>query len=381
MTGDDASRSAAADASAVVPAPVRTLQHVAELAGVSVKTASRALNDEPYVAPATAARVRDAAARAGYRVNATARDLRRGAPSPLVGLVSADLANPFYSRLAAGIEREIRPAGLLLVTSSSDEDPDAERAVVASLLERQVRALVVVSTTETHEHLAEERRPGTPLVMVDRSGSVEDADSVTLDNRAGARAAAEHLLTCSSGAPRLSVVTDLRRLETGRARLAGVADALHAAGLDPLGADRVREAHDVRSAERAVAELLAADPPPTAVLAMNNRLATGAVRAVAAAGERGARVAVAGFDDLELAAQVGLTVVAYDAEEMGRAVGRLVLERVRGERGPARRVVVPTTLVVNSPCGRGHGADAGLPAGAGRGHDRVTSLTPETAPA
>jgi len=325
-----------------------TLQHVAALAGVSPKTASRALNGEPYVAPQTAARVVAAAASVGYRVNATARDLRLGAASPLVGFVSADLANPFYSRLAAGVERELRPAGLLLVTVSSDEDPEAERAAVSTLLERGVRALVVASTTTTHEHLEAVRRPGTPLVMVDRAGTVADADTVVLDNRSGARAVTEHLLARAAGdPPRLAVVSDLRRLETGRARMAGVAEALAAAGLEPLAGDHVREAHDVASAEHAVAELLAARPRPTALLAMNNLLATGAVRALARHGPLGA-CAVAGFDDVDLAGVVGLAVVSYDAEAMGRAVGRLVLDRVAGDDAPARRVVIPTQLVLTS---------------------------------
>ncbi|WP_298989666.1 LacI family DNA-binding transcriptional regulator [uncultured Pseudokineococcus sp.] len=369
--------------------PPTTLQHVAALARVSPKTASRALNGERYVAPETAARVLEAARSVGYRVNAVARDLRLGAAPPLVGFVSADLANPFYSRLAAGVERELRPAGLLLVTVSSDEDPDAERTAVASLLDRGVRALVVASTSADQEHLEAARRPGTPLVMVDRAGAVPGADTVVLDNAAGAREVTAHLLARGAGRraggdgrrPHLAVVSDLRRLETGRARMEGVARALEDAGLPPLTAAQVREAHDAASAERAVAELLAADPHPTGVLAMNNLLATGAVRALARAGALGA-CAVAGFDDVDLAGLVGLATVSYDAEEMGREVGRLVLARVRGDEGPARHVVVPTRLVVPpEEDGADGGADDRTDRGAddrAPGHDRVTSLTSPT---
>ena len=94
-----------------------TLTQVAALAGVSLKTASRALNREPNVAAATGRRVWEAADQLGYRLNGIARELRRGATSALVGLVSGDLTNPFYSAVASGIERELRQHGLLLVTA------------------------------------------------------------------------------------------------------------------------------------------------------------------------------------------------------------------------------------------------------------------------
>src|SRR3954465_8783204 len=89
-----------------------TLTEVAALAGVSLKTASRALNREPNVAPDTGRRVRDAAGLLGCRHNGIARDLRRGAPAALVGLISGDLTNPFYSAVASGMEREFRQYGL-----------------------------------------------------------------------------------------------------------------------------------------------------------------------------------------------------------------------------------------------------------------------------
>src|SRR3712207_7130314 len=113
-----------------------TLTQVAALAGVSLKTASRALNREPNVAPDTSRRVRDAADLLGYRLNGIARELRRGATSALVGLISGDLANPFYSAVASGIERELRRHYLHLITANNDEDPERERGFAEAFLER-----------------------------------------------------------------------------------------------------------------------------------------------------------------------------------------------------------------------------------------------------
>jgi len=318
-----------------------TLAQVAVLSQVSLKTASRALGGEPNVAPDTRARVQDAADQLGYRLNGIARELRRGAnTSTLIGLLSGDLANPFYSRLASGLERELRPHGLQLITASTDEDPEWERRLVDTLLERRVRALVIVSAMAEHDHLAGERRHGIPFVFVDRPPVGLSADAVLLDDREGARMAAEHLL--AAGHRRIGVVGDLSRLSTHRDRVSGFADAMRAAGITSWAEYLQEDAHDVAAAERAVLDLLSRDPAPTALFTTNNRITTGALRAL-----RGNKnpPALVGFDELELGEVLGVSVIAHEPEEMGRQAARLLLDRVSGLGGAARRVVMPTRLL------------------------------------
>jgi LacI family transcriptional regulator len=319
-----------------------TLAQVAALSGVSLKTASRALGGEPNVALDTRTRVQEAADMLGYRLNGIARELRRGAAtSTLIGLLSGDLANPFYSRVAGGLERELRPHGLHLVTASTDEDPEWERQLIDDLLERRVRALVIVTAMTEHDHLAAERRHGIPFVFVDRPPVGLSADAVLLDDREGARQATEHLIAV--GHRRVGVVGDLSRLSTHRDRVAGFADAMRAAGIADWDRYLLEDAHDVAAAERAVRDLLARDPAPTALFTTNNRITTGALLAL-----RGNPTppALVGFDDLELGEVLGITVVAHDPEEMGRRAAQLVLARLAGEGGPARRVTMPTRLLV-----------------------------------
>ncbi|MEU0552558.1 LacI family DNA-binding transcriptional regulator [Dactylosporangium sp. NPDC006015] len=322
-----------------------SLAQVAALSGVSVKTASRALSGEGYVAVETKARVQNAADELGYRLNRTARELRRGGnTSTLVGLLSGDLANPFYSRLASGLERELRMHGLQLITASTDENPEWERRLTDSLLERRVRGLVVVSTMAEHGHLAAERRHGSPFVFVDRPPVDLTADAVLLDNRGGAKSAAEHLL--ERGHRRIGIVGDLSRLTTHQDRVEGFAEAMEAAGITGWRDYLLEDAHDVDKAERAVHSLLARDPAPTAVFTTNNRITTGALRALRASGNRDK--ALIGFDELDLGDVLGVTVVAHDPEEMGRHAARLLLARLEGDDGPARRVILPTRLIERS---------------------------------
>ncbi|WP_307812848.1 LacI family DNA-binding transcriptional regulator [Micromonospora coerulea] len=327
---------------------------MAALSGVSVKTASRALSDEPRVAAETRLRVRNAADQLGYRLNGVARELRRGAnTSTLVGLLIGDLANPFYSRLASGLERELRTHGLHLVIASTDEDPDWERRLADALLERRVRALVIASSAIEHGYLEAEHRHGIPFVFVDRPPVNLAADAVLLNNHGGARQAGAHLI--AAGHRRIGVVGDLPGLSTHRDRLAGFAEVMEDAGLADWARYLVESAHDVDAAERAVHQLLSRIPAPTALFTMNNRITSGALRAL-----RGhpAPPALVGFDDLDLGEVLGVSVIVHDPEEMGRQAAQLLLARIDGDRGPARQVVLPTRLLAR---GSGERLPAGQP--------------------
>ncbi|WFF04594.1 LacI family DNA-binding transcriptional regulator [Micromonospora sp. WMMD1076] len=318
-----------------------SLIQVAELSGVSVKTASRALSGEPRVAEVTRSRVRSVADQLGYRPNGVARELRRGAAtSTLVGLLIGDLANPFYARLAGGLERELRSHGLQLVIASTDEDPRRERRLADVLLERRVRALVIASTAAEHAHFADEQRHGIPFVFVDRPAVNLAADSVLFDNRDGARQVGRHLV--GLGHRRIGVVGDLSRLSTHRDRVTGFARAMREAGRPDWAEYLIENAHDVPAAERVIRDLLRRVPAPTALFTMNNLITHGALRAL-----RGhpAPPALVGFDDIDLGEVLGISVVTHDPVDMGRRAAELLLGRLDGEAGPPRRVVLPTRLL------------------------------------
>jgi len=323
------------------PPPSRpTLRQVAARCGVSLKTVSRVFNGEQYVAPETAARVHAAAAELGFRPNAIARELRAGARSSLVGLIIGDLANPFYSRIARGAERRLRAAGLRLITASSDEDPQLERALISDLLERRVSAMLVVTCGSDHRYLEAERELGTPLAFLDRTPRDIEADTVVLDNHGGITDAVRHLL--ARGHRRIGLVGDLSRLPTHRERVAAFEQAVTEAGLEDWRAYVRHDSHDADSAQAAVHELLGLPVPPTALITTNNRITTGALREL-----RGLQrpPALVGFDDFDLADLLGVTVIAHDPERMGELGVELVVGRLGGERGPVRTVVMPTRLM------------------------------------
>lgn len=312
---------------------------VASRAGVSLKTASRALNGEAYVADETRGRVLLAAREMGYQLNRAASLLARRVDANVIGLITGDLANPFYSALAKGMEQQLRADGAQLIVVSSDENPDRERELVADLVARQVCAVVLVSTIEDHRPYAAVQARGTPIVFADRVGVGLNAHSVVLDNRLGARIAVQHLV--AGGHTSIDFVGNLSRLQTHRERFDGFISAMQDAGLDPSQSVR-HEAHDVAGACAATRQLLDRPDPPTALFTSNNRITIGALQALKALETR---TALVGFDDFELADLLGITVVAHDPVEMGSTAARLALKAVTDRPTESTRIVMPTHLI------------------------------------
>jgi LacI family transcriptional regulator len=322
------------------------MRDVAALAGVSLKTVSRVVNDEPNVSPAVRERVNAAIQRLDYRPNLAASNLRRaGARTGLIGALVQDLSNSFSAGLLRALEDAARAHGTGVLAASLDEASEREQAIVHDLVTRRVDGLVLMPATERQDYLIGELRTGTPAVFVDRPPRGVDADSVTVDNLSGARIATQHLL--DRGHRRVAGLFHLQQVPTVRERLAGFEEAQIERGLtvDPglvvSGLTSSGQATEVTHA------LLDRADPPTAIFAARNILATGVVRALV---ERGMRrsVAVVGFDDFPLADLLDppLTVIRQDVARIGRTVADILFDRIDGDDSAPRHVVLQPTLVV-----------------------------------
>ena len=318
------------------------MSDVAAVAGVSLKTVSRVVNAEAGVRPETATLVHEAIERLGFSRNAMAWALRRGRRSGMFGLVIEDVSNPFYSAIARGVEDVARARGMLAIAASSDEDPERERELVRLLCERRVDGLLIVPAGDDHRYVLPELSSGTCAVFIDRPAGMIEADVVVLDNVGGTRSAIEHLL--AQGHRRIGFVGDSLEIFTAAERLRGYRETLARAGLAGDESLLRDGAHDTDAAESAVAELVALPDPPTALFTGNNRITVGALRVIH---RNGFRLALVGFDDLELGEmlKVPVTVVAHDPSELGRQAAELVLRRLAGEDLPPQRVVLPTELI------------------------------------
>jgi LacI family transcriptional regulator len=206
------------------------------------------------------------------------------------------------------------------------------------MVERQVDGLLVMGAGDDHRYLLPEIRRGTPAVFLDRPPGGIEADSVALDDRGAARAGVAALL--AAGHRRVAVVGGTGGAITVAARLAGWRDAVRASRPDEAALVRL-DVRDAAAAEAAARGLLAEPDPPAALFALRGSYATGVLRAAAPAG-----AAVLVFDRLTLAdlLPVPTWTIDYDAADLGRRGAELLLDRLDGNAGPARRVVVPTVV-------------------------------------
>jgi DNA-binding LacI/PurR family transcriptional regulator len=301
-----------------------TIGDVARLAGVSTATVSRVLSGVGGARPATSERVVAAARDLGYRPSGIARSLKLRTTRTL-GLIVTDIENPFFPQLVRAVEDAAQADGYALLLCNAADDPEREAAYLDLLVDRRVDGVIIAASSLGARHGEWLAAPPLPVVLVNAPGSEVALPSVTSDNRSGGRIAAEHLLAL--GHRRIGVLTAGPRNPDASLRLAGISDALLGAGLDPLGLATAAGEATVTGGERAMALLLDRAPQLTGILAYNDLMAIGALRALRAAGRRIPEdVSVVGFDDVQLAAYLEppLTTIAQATADMGRwAVERL----------------------------------------------------------
>ncbi|MDR7421872.1 MAG: LacI family DNA-binding transcriptional regulator [Armatimonadota bacterium] len=329
-----------------------TIRDVARRAGVSVATAARALGDYGYTSPRTRQRVLRAARALDYHPNAIARSMIKGRTQTLAVVVS-DNANPFFASVVRGIEDAVLGQGYAIILCNADEDPAKEALYLRAIRQKRVDGLVISPSGGPGGLLRGLMASGIPIVQVDRRLARLPADAVVVDNRAGVRAAIEHLVRL--GHRRIGLLGGPRRLYTGRERLQAYLAAMREARLPVADGWVLEGTFKEASGHALVGRFLRLRRRPTAIVVANNLMTIGALLALKEAGVRiPEEMAVVGFDDMDWAPILTppLTAIAQPARDLGAAAGALLLERVTGAfAGRPRTVVLQPRLVVRESCG------------------------------
>lgn len=322
------------------------LKDVAALAGVSIKTVSKVINDEPHVKESTRVRVREVVDQLGYRPNLSARGLKQG-KSGFIAVALPQLASPYFAELAARFARRAGELGYLALFEETGGTPSAERIVLQGMSGHLIDG-VVFSPLALRSDEIEARGDGTPMVLLGERSVPAGVDHVAVDSIAAARAMTEHLL--EGGRRRVGAIGRKSALGTHSVRLTGYRQALGDAGIrfDPTIARSVQQ-YSREEGRLAMHELLSLRRPPEAVFCFNDLMAIGALRACYEAGVRVPEdVAVAGFDNI---AEGGfttptLTTIAPDLDALADAALRMVIARIDDPSLPAHDISVPWHLVV-----------------------------------
>lgn len=329
------------------------IRQVAHAAGVSEATVSNVLNNPAIVAPQTRQRVEQAMVDVGFVRNRAAVQLR-GRPSSVIGCVLLDLANAFFAEVARGIEDRLAEADCMHLVCSSDIRIERENRYLRMFEEHGVRGVIVHPATANLDGLVALSQRGVPVVLLDQPQAGTGLCTVTVDNVAGGRLAAGHLLAL--GHRRLVYLRGTRKVSTVNQRREGARQACLAAGLDPESTIQdvsIDTTPTGGGAEAAVTRLLSLDPVPTAVICFNDAAAVGVLRGLRQAGvEVPEQMSVIGYDDMQFAAELSppLTTVRQPRYELGRAAAELVLAESDEGHDHQERVFAPR-LIVRASCG------------------------------
>jgi LacI family transcriptional regulator len=345
------------------PATTHGIRDVAAAAGVSVGTVSNVLNRPQAVAPATRARVEQAIAALGFVRNEPARQLRAGR-SRTFGLVVLDVANPFFTDVARGVEEAVAAEGLAVILCDSAERADREHRYLDLLEEQRVQGVLITPVEGVGTRLRQLRQRGTPVVLVDRWASTRSFCSVSVDDVAGGGLAGAHL--AGQGHRRIAFVGGPFRFKQVADRHEGARQALASAGLpEPALVLVETPALNVASGRAAGARIaeLPAGRRPTAAFCANDLLALGVLQEMT---RRQLRVpqdlAIVGYDDIDFAAAaaVPLSSVRQPRGELGRAAAELLIEESSGDpRHRHRQLVFQPELAVRASSDHRHDEEDG----------------------
>ncbi|MET0447714.1 MAG: LacI family DNA-binding transcriptional regulator [Aeromicrobium sp.] len=328
--------------------PVAQVRDVAALAGVSPATVSNALNHPTKVSPSTLVRIQAAIDELGYIRNDAARQLRAGTNSA-IGMIVLDIANPFFTDVARGVEDVLLEDHRPLILGNSSQEAHRETNYLDLFEQQRMSGVLITPVGNVLDRLRRLRDRGTSVVIVDRMTRSKGFSSVAIDDSMGGRIATEHLLEI--GRRRIAFIGGPAKLTQVRDRLAAARAAVEEHGSGELTFVETETMN--AEAGRTGAEQLLALPKrkrPDAIFAANDLVALGVLQALTLAGVRVPDdIAIIGYDDIDFAssAAIPLSSVRQPALQMGSTAATLLLDVIRDPAASrVRRVTLKPELVV-----------------------------------
>lgn len=324
-----------------------TIKDVAQRAGVSTSTVSRALSGKIFVEKETKDRILQAVKDLGYQMNVLAKGLKEGKTNT-VGLIIPNIENPIYPAVVRGVEDVTRKKGYTLILCNTDEDLSIELDYVDKMRKRWVDGLIFATGAHQSSHIEALAHEGFPTVSIIRDMG-EKIDSITVENFNGAFDGVSYL--AQRGHRRIAILNDRRDIKLFKERFAGYKQALITHGLD-FDERLVMNTDDTLDTYAIVLNKLKSQISFDALFVTTDLMALTAMRAIGDFGLSVPRdISVMGFDGLEISGLIDppLTTVAQPLYELGVEAGKRVIELIenRGNQElDIRQLTMPTKLIV-----------------------------------
>lgn len=328
-----------------------TLVEIAQMAGVSVSTVSRALSNGNYpLKEETRQRILELAEEMGYKPNLVARSLQSNR-SHLVGVIVDRMQSPFAAATVQGIQDGLRNEGYSISIAYSNRDQELAEEAINSFYSRQVDGIIILNSWLHHFNDRILSLQNRPFIFVNRLFGNCICNCVGPGDHIGAQIATQHLIDL--GHQRIGYINGMEDWIEAQNRLAGYQEVLSKHGL-PLDQALIKQGDwGVDSGYRAAQELLSLEERPTAIFAANDMMALGAIYAIQEAGlQIPDDIALVGYDDRDFAAWIrpALTTIRMPSYEMGQAAARLLLKQFSGEE-LEDATQIPGKLIIRQSCG------------------------------
>jgi len=323
-----------------------TLDDIAKVSGFSKSTVSRVLRNGPNVKPSTKKKVEEVAQRLGYIPNIVARSLR-SKKTTTIGVVIADICNPFFSSVVRGIEDTAREKGYSIILCNTDEKYEREKEALNILIQKRVDGLLISPVQKKFDDLLELKRQKIPFILIGRHFTPIEMDHVITDDVKGAFMATEYLI--KKGHKKILFINGPSYTSCAIERMMGYKKALIENNIK-LNAKLLKEgALRMEDGYRTIKKAISSKLDFTAVFAFSDLVAFGVIKALKEKGYKiPDNIAVLGYDNIDFgfSAEVPLTTVHIPKYELGSTGMELLYERIDKKLDEPQKVVLNTKLII-----------------------------------
>ncbi|TNE41270.1 MAG: LacI family transcriptional regulator [Alphaproteobacteria bacterium] len=329
-----------------------TIKDVAAAAGVSIGTASRALNRRGRVSEATVDKVAAVARKLGYEPDPIAQSMRLKS-TKAVGMLVSDISNPLFAGVIRAAETRLQQAGYALLVANTDNDKRREKYLIDFFRRRRVDALITAPCGLEDPEMTEAlNNPDFPIIGYDRDIG-ESQSGLYVDHRAAAKEATRHLL--NMGHRDIALLSSSEKLRPGRERIAGYKEALLEQGIEPQEPLIRAQKSSMDFVDSEALSLMSRRPAPTAFLCLGTRMLAGVLQGLRQNGwQIPDHVSVMSVGDSDLARlySPSISAIAWDLKLVGDMLCELTLKQLDPETaGKPERIVIPTRMIQRESCG------------------------------
>lgn len=330
-----------------------TIKDIARMANVSIATVSRVVNHTGPVAKKTEKRVQDAMKELDYVPNNAARSLVTKS-SKIIGVVVADILNPFYAEIIRAVQDRAEEQGYSVISCNTDEDIEKEKLAIQTLLQNQVSGIIMAGGrgkgSYYDEHIIELSKR-IPLVLADEYLEAEHIYSVVCNKSKGAYEAVRYLI--GLGHEKIAMITGYADYKPSIEKVKGYKKALKEAGIVCRDEYLKYGDYHMYGGSQNLKQLMNLKEPPTAIFTANDLMAMGAIRELNELGYRVPEdISIIGFDDIIMNAYMvpPLTSVKQEMTKIGHLSVEILNQLFKGEAVKKKKTVIEPTLVIRSTC-------------------------------